>query len=101
VPKFLFSCRLPRDYQRSPETAKAWQAWFDGLDTSLVDRGRVLATTAIGHLDADTRLAGYSVVTAENPDRAAALAKECPALGAGGGVEVGSLLEYTDAGSGP
>ena len=101
MPKFLFSYRLPEDYQRSTETTKAWEAWFGSLGTSLIDRGRVLATQAMGNLGADTRLRGYSVVTAEDLDRAAALAEGCPALRVGGGVEVGTVLEYTEAGSEP
>jgi hypothetical protein len=101
MPKFLFSYRLPEDYQRSSETAKASQAWFQSLGTSLTDRGRVLATQAMGNLDADTRLGGYSVVTAEDLDGAAALAERCPALRFSGGVEIGTVLEYTEAGSGP
>ena len=75
MPKFLFSYRLPEDYQRSAETAKAWAALFESLGTSLIDRGRVLAARAMGNLDADTRLGGYSVVTAEDLDGAAALAE--------------------------
>ncbi len=55
----------------------------------------------MGNLDVDTRLGGYSLVTAEDLDGAAALAEGCPALRVGGGVEIGTVLEYTEAGSGP
>ncbi len=29
--KFLFSYRVPKDYQPSAETGKAWEAWFESL----------------------------------------------------------------------
>jgi len=41
----------------------------------------------------DSRVVGYSVVTAEDMDSALALAKDCPALRVGGGVEVGPVME--------
>jgi hypothetical protein len=38
-------------------------------------------------------MVGYSVVAAEDLDSALALAKDCPALRVGGGVEVGPVME--------
>jgi hypothetical protein len=97
VPKFLFSYRVPKDYQPGTETAKTWQAWFDSLGSSRIDTGHaVLATQALGNLDAATRLGGYSLVAAEDMDGAAALATECPALRLGGGVEIGVVPEFIE-----
>ena len=96
MPRFLFSYRVPQDYQPSAETGKAWEAWLESLGSSLVDLGRgVLATRTLGNLDAGTRLGGYSVVTAEDMDGAAVLAEGCPALALGGGVEIGAIPEFT------
>lgn len=96
MPRFLFSYRVPEDYQPGTETGKAWGAWFESLGSSRVDTGHaVLATRTLGNLDAGTRLGGYSLVSAEDIDRAAALAKECPALQLGGGVEIGAVPELT------
>jgi hypothetical protein len=96
VPKFLFSYRVPKDYQPGAETGKAWQAWFESLGSSRIDTGHgVLATQALGNLDAGTRLGGYSVVTADDMAGAAALAGGCPALRLGGGVEIGAIPEFT------
>ena len=39
-----------------------------------------------------SRIGGYTVVTAESLDDATSLAKGCPALDAGGGVEVYEAL---------
>ena len=41
----------------------------------------------------DSRMVAYSVVSAEDMDGALALAKDCPVLRVGGGVEVGPVLE--------
>ena len=96
MPTFLFSYRVPRDYQPGAETGRAWQAWFESLGSSRIDTGYgVVATRALGNLDAQTRLGGYSLVTAEDIDGAAALASGCPALRLGGGVEIGAVREFT------
>jgi len=97
VPKFLFSYRVPKDYQPGAETSKAWEAWFESLGSSRLDTGHgVLATRTLGKLDADAWLGGYSVVAAEDMDGAAALASGCPALQLGGGVEIGAVPEIVD-----
>ena len=96
MPKFLFSYRVPEDYQPGAETGKAWEAWFESLGSSRIDTGHgVLATRTLGSLDAGTRLGGYSVVTADDMEGAAALAAGCPALRLGGGVEIGAVPEFT------
>jgi hypothetical protein len=98
VPKFLFSYRVPKDYQPGAETGKAWEAWFESLGSSRIDTGHaVVATRTLGKLDAGiTRLGGYSVVTAEDMEAAAALAEGCPALQLGGGMEIGAVPEFTE-----
>lgn len=94
MPKFLFSYRVPHDYRPGEETGKAWQAWFEGLGSSRVDQGHgVIETRALGTLDDRTRLGGYSVVTADDLDIAVALAKGCPTLRLGGGVEIGAVMD--------
>ena len=96
MPRFLFSYRVPKDYQPGAETGKAWEAWFEDLSSSRIDTGHaVLATRTLGNLDAATRLGGYSVVTAEDMEGATALAEGCPALQLGGGVEIGAMPEIT------
>ena len=40
-----------------------------------------------------SRMVAYSVVSAEDMDSALALAKDCPVLRVGGGVEVGPVME--------
>ena len=97
MPTFVFSYRVPTDYQPGAETAKSWQAWFESLGASQIDPGHgVLATRTLGYLGDGTRLGGYSVVTAGGMEEAAALAAGCPALRLGGGVEIGGVPEITE-----
>ena len=97
MPEFLFSYRVPKDYQPGAETGRAWEAWFESLGSSRMDMGHgVLATRTLGRLGTETRLGGYSVVTAEDMAGAVALAGGCPALQFGGGVEIGAVPEFID-----
>ena len=93
MPSFVFSYRVPHDYQPgSPETAAAWRDFFSSLGDGLADTGHAAIQSAVlGDIGADTRLGGYSIVTADDLDAATQLAKGCPALGMGGGVEIGQL----------
>jgi hypothetical protein len=100
---FLFSYRVPRDYTPGrPETVAAWTAWFNSMGASLVDQGRpMLAYSALGNCGEGTRPGGYSLVTADDLEAALAMAKGCPALGMGAGIEVGTTREATRAGGDP
>ena len=93
MPSFVFSYRVPHDYQPgSPETAAAWRDFFSSLGDGLADTGHAAIQSAVlGDIGADTRLGGYSIVTADDLDSATQLAKGCPALGMGAGVEIGQL----------
>ena len=76
----------------SPESVAAWTDWFDSLGADLADTGHgIVQSAALGNIGADTRLGGYSIVTADDFDAAMELAKGCPALGMGAGVEVGQV----------
>jgi hypothetical protein len=93
---YLFSYRLPADYtpgDPDPDQLEAWTAWFETMGSSVVDRGNpIFASTTLGTAGADTKLGGYSLVSADDLEAAAALAKGCPVLGyEGGAVEVGEI----------
>lgn len=95
---FLFAYRRAKD---SPVQAlsdvdsdlmAAWNAWHDSMGANLVDRGNPsYESTTLGNCGPDTTLGGYSLVTADDLESAVTLAKGCPALERGGGVEVGAL----------
>ena len=48
-------------------------------------------STVIGEAGESTQLGGYSIVTADDLETAISMAKHCPTLSSGGGVEVGAL----------
>jgi hypothetical protein len=93
MPDFVFAYRNPVGYTPTPETRDAWTAWFDGMGEQLADLGKpAVARAALGNCSADrTELGGYSVIRADDLDAAMAIAKGCPHLERGGGIEVGQL----------
>ena len=93
--KYVFSYRAPSGYAPDAGTPAEWQAWFGGLGPALVDVGHAVTDYAsLGEAGgSDSRMVGYSVVSADDMDSALALAKDCPALRVGGGVEVGPVME--------
>jgi hypothetical protein len=95
MPDYVFTYRAPKRYQPGSETTiDAWRGWFESMGDALVDRGKpVFERRTIGSDDASTDLGGYSIVTAASIQAAVTIAKSCPMLDAGGGVEVGELAE--------
>ena len=93
--KLVFSYRVPADYRPNAETPAEWGAWFGGMGPALVDVGNAITDySSLGEVGGSgSRLIGYSVMSAEDLDSAVALAKDCPALRVGGGVEVGPVME--------
>jgi hypothetical protein len=92
---YVFAYRSPKGYAPGPETIAPWTAWFESMGGALVDIGKpAFKRCVLGRCGAeDTELGGYSFVTADNLEVAVALAKGCPMLGLGGGVEVGELTD--------
>jgi hypothetical protein len=90
---FVFSYRMPAGFVPGrPEAVAAWTAWFEEMGASVADTGQpVLESVALGDCGRGTRLGGYSLITADDLDTALALAKGCPSLPQGGGIEVGAL----------
>ena len=76
---FVFSYRMPADYQLGrPDAIANWDAFFQGLGDRVVDRGKPASETAeVGHCGS--------------------LAKGCPALAEGAGVQVGLLRDPAPA----
>ena len=93
--KYVFSFRVPAGYAPNAETPGEWQAWFGGLGTALVDVGNAVTEYAsLGEVGGTgSRMVAYSIVSAADMDAALALAKDCPVMRVGGGVEVGPVME--------
>jgi hypothetical protein len=95
MPIFVLTYRNPIGYAPSPESTAAWMAWFDSMREQLVDRGKpVTDRSCLGDCATDrTQLGGYTLISADDLDGALAIAKGCPHLERGGGVEIGQLGE--------
>jgi hypothetical protein len=71
----------------------AWGSWFQKLGPAVVEMGAPVgasaSVTASGpNGAAASGLTGYSVISADSLDAAAALTKDCPVLASGGKVDV-------------
>ncbi len=93
MPSYVLVFRGRKDRNATSEEEAAWGRWFEAIGPSISDFGnRVGATSRVGNGSSEDVLTGYIVVTAESIEDAAVLAKGCPGLGQGGGVEVGELV---------
>lgn len=100
---FLFTYRVPRkpltevlagmDESARADRMAAWNDWFGGMGASVLDQGQPVNDTRTVGTTADTRVGGYSLMTAADFDAAMALAQGCPGVEWGGGVEVGEFIE--------
>jgi hypothetical protein len=92
---FVLSFRGQQDRTVSSSEEAEWGAWFGKIAESVTDFGhRVGPVRAIGDGPRDhSALGGYVVITASDLDAAVELAKGCPGLDHGGGVEVGETVE--------
>jgi hypothetical protein len=97
---FVLTYRAPKDYTfGTTDGIEAWSSWFGSMGDQLVDLGRPVGeSTQVGDCGGDVgRLGGYSIIAAEDLESAVALAKGCPFVGSGGGVEVGMLTDLPTA----
>jgi hypothetical protein len=91
---YLLAYRTPQGYTPGGDDATAaWNTFFEGIKDHVVDPGNpVFSRTSLGDCGVGVNpLGGYSVVEADDLEAAATLAKDCPVLAIGGGVEVGEI----------
>jgi hypothetical protein len=94
---YLFTFRPPAGYAPSADAFGAWAGWQLELGARLKDRGNPgFAALSLGASVADTTLGGYSLIRAGSLDAASALARGCPVLTAGGGVEICELTSHDE-----
>ena len=96
MPRFIFSYRSARDYDAlaDPAGIAAWDAFLrDVIAPTVIDPGWPVfePTTIVGDGGPSTQLGGYSVVSADDLEAAVSMARRCPTLERGGGVEVAVL----------
>ncbi len=98
MPTFVFTYRTAPGFTRTPESAQAWLAGFDGMGGHLADIGKpAIEGSAVGNCGPGTKLSGYSLISAADLDEALTVAKGCPSLALDGGVEVAQLVPVPDA----
>ena len=84
--------RAPDGYAPTAGSAQAWGGWFAAIGSHIVDPGdQVFARDGVGPTVAGSRLAGLSVIDAEDLPSAVSLATGCPGVEDGFTVEVGQL----------
>jgi hypothetical protein len=98
MPTYLLSYRSAEGFDTGADQSAlpAWASFLDDvIAPHVVDPGWPVfePSVTIGEAGPSTRLGGYSVVTADDLEAALALARSCPAIERGGGVEVGRLAE--------
>ncbi|MBO0773364.1 MAG: hypothetical protein J2P35_18070 [Actinobacteria bacterium] len=95
MPTFVFVYRNPAGYVPAEESAAPWLAWFEDMGEQLAEvGGPVVSRAAVGNCqDGATELGGYSLINAQDLETAVTIAKGCPYLAAGGGVQVGQVGE--------
>jgi hypothetical protein len=93
--KFVFTYRQPRGYRPSADSVGDWTAWFQGMGNHLVQLGNpAVDRSTLGDCSPEhTELGGFSVIEADDMETATMIAKGCPQLARGGGVEIGLLGE--------
>ena len=80
-----------------PHHPENWNAWFDGLGESLVDRGALshgsveVPSHLIGPKLSSSAMSGYAIIAASDFNHAVRLAKECPIFDEKGSVEIAHL----------
>jgi hypothetical protein len=94
MPKFVLSFRASTNRTVSGAQEAAWGEWFGTIAGSIADFGnRVGEASSLGKIGEGTTLGGYTVINADDLESAVALAKGCPGLQHGGGVEVGTIMD--------
>jgi len=90
---------MPETQEEIDAAMAAWGGWFESMGAAVVDGGNptgAVKTISAGGAVSDggaTGIGGYSLINADSHDAAVALAKGCPVLAGGGGVEVHEAIE--------
>ncbi len=91
--KFILTFRGAKDRTPSDADGAAWMTWFGELGAAIVDPGsQVGDTNTLGAAPSSSVVTGYTLIQVDDLEAATALAKGCPGLSQGGGVEVGELI---------
>jgi hypothetical protein len=92
--EFVLTFRNRATHVPTEAEGAAWMEWFQQIGPQLANPGsRVGAVSSLGAAPTDSVVTGYTIVRADDLEAAVLLAKGCPGLAHGGGVEVGALVD--------
>ena len=83
-----FGGRMPANDKEAKKVMDEWMAWFGTLGKNLVQAGAPLGERKTLGSAAGSGATGYCVVQAADLKAAIAMAKTCPAIAAGDGLEI-------------
>lgn len=100
--KYLFAYHGSPQFTSPEEGQKHmvdWRAWSSGLGASMVDPGMpvtngvIIGREGITEASGASTITGITIVQAETPEQAYAMAKSCPHITAGGTIEVSEAMD--------
>jgi hypothetical protein len=96
--KFILSYRSAKSYDAfgDPDGIAAWGEFLNGvIAPHVVDPGWPVfeSSALVGEAGAATQLGGYSIVEVQDLETAVSMARRCPTVERGGGVEVAVLAD--------
>lgn len=103
MPKYLFTYHggsAPQSQEEGAKVMEAWNNWFNGLGSAVVDMGNPTGASGTVGSDGSTSaggganpVTGYSLINADNLDAALEIARGCPQLAANGTIEVSETVD--------
>ncbi len=95
---------IPDTQEQQDAVMAAWGEWYGKLGSAVTDGGnpfgpsRQVSADGSSSDGAQSRLSGYTIVTADSLDAATSMAAGCPVLSDGGRVEVYETIDMTPEG---
>lgn len=91
---------MPESQAEHAAVMKAWEAWFGGLGSAVVDGGNpftpkaksIASNGTVSDGPVGTMASGYSIIKADSLDAAVDIAKRCPVLQGGAQISVYETL---------
>ncbi|MEM9636442.1 MAG: YciI family protein [Pseudomonadota bacterium] len=101
MPNFIFAYHgghTPEGEEEVAKTMAAWQAWFEEMGSAVVDPGnpvgasKTVTRESVQEDGGANPISGYTVISADDIDAAARMAKGCPMVADGtGSIEVAEI----------
>jgi hypothetical protein len=103
MPNYLLSFHggsMPEDQEEGVRVMAAWTAWYEELGPAVVDPGnpigRAMTIEADGTVNEGAganQVSGYSILKADDMDRAIEMGRNCPIFLSDGTLEIGETFE--------